>query len=74
MNQTKLEDLLKALPPRTTLFVPNDIADALAGNQDAATVMSEIAQNSSCDLGVEQSFASLPEPAEEGFTFRKRPA
>lgn len=74
MNQAELEDLLKALPPRTTLFVPNDVADALAGNQEALTVMNEMAANSNCELGIDKSFASLPEPAEEGFTFRKRPA
>ncbi len=72
MTQAELENLLIALPALITLFIPTDVADALAGNRDAAIVMDEMAGKSNCDLGVGQSFASLPEPAEEGFTFCKR--
>ena len=73
MTQAELENLLMALPARTTLFVPTDVADALSGNRDGGIVMDELSEKSNCDLGVGQSFASLPEPAEDGFTFRKRP-
>ncbi len=74
MTQAELESLLNELPPRTTLFIPTDVAEAMAGNRDEGILMDELAQKYNCDLGVRQTFASLEEPEEEGFSLRKRPS
>ena len=73
MTQAELESLLNQLPARATLFIPTEVAEAMAGNRDDGTLMEEIAQKYNCDLDVRQSLVSLEEPEEEGFPLRKRP-
>ena len=72
MTQAELESLLNILPAHTTLFIPTEVAQAMAGNRDEGTLMEQMAQKYNCDLGVRQSFASLEEPEEEGFSLSKR--
>jgi hypothetical protein len=74
MTQAELEGLLNKLPARTTLFIPTEVAEAMAGNRDEGILMEEMAQKYNCELGVRQTFASLEEPEEEGFSLRKRPS
>ncbi len=58
MTQAELESLLNKLPARATLFIPTEVAEAMAGNRDEGTLMEEIDQKYNCDLDVRQSLVN----------------